>query len=968
MSHQPRQSSTLIVLQSFGIAALLIVVIIGLARIWNHRAPRDAPSKLTLAAGNTSNTETNQPDANHTLSSPEVAGQSQSTVSAAQSLNCRDGKDLTSSAGGASQQPPSQSEQTNEPEDVIVPVESENLAPAAGSEIPPSDGLGKPEHSQSAHGGLEEPSTPLAHPEPMVFIPAEPSGPVAAPVPANDSIPDSAPSVGGPVNAAPSPFVPQVEPADPAPFVREPISAAPSQLVPQVAPQVGPRLANIPAPIELHRRKPTIGPADKLTEEMDRRPSVAPAVPAIPRREATLAQNPVRCWEEPKALLDALDELSKTRYCAGWAKEVVHWLRQLGMAISSNGAGSPQASAAIGRLDQLVDACNELAAQTNDPTIARRLRQAGHALRRRLDVWRALPAFAQPLPLEAEIAQKEKEQLALCLREVDALMASGPEGRAWREFLLLDALHQATQPSASLAESRMLAEEVLYRLSYSAMSARQRAFVSRAPVGTLEAHLRRIALRPVAPSDLLVHLERYEQSRLPSHARHLATDVLWLINSPLPEHQQLGQRLETHYRNANLRISVSAELLNRLLPKQPVQCAPVCDTILGLPVYGQSLTTTHVGVRMIPDPSRIRMALEVTGEVASSTASSSGPATFYNNSTAYYFARKPIEVDLSGVRLEPVEVQVSTHMRLADVETDFDGVPLLGSLVKGIARSQHEQKRPAAAREIKLKVAHKARETIEREATARLREAADRVNQRAIAPLHSLALEPQIISAETTQQRFAVRLRMAGKEQLGSHTPRPQAPDDSLASVQIHESAINNALQQLNLDGKTFSLPQLIEHVAAKLDYLAPWEPNTDHDDVRITFAPEDAVRVQCHNGQMVLTLGIARLSKPPRYWDNFQVQAVYVPEVNGCSAELTRHGIIQLAGQRLNLGAQIALRGIFSRVFSKKTPWSITPERLATAPELADLEVTQFTIDDGWIGVAIGPKRTAARQPLLRR
>ena len=74
------------------------------------------------------------------------------------------------------------------------------------------------------------------------------------------------------------------------------------------------------------------------------------------------------------------------------------------------------------------------------------------------------------------------------------------------------------------------------------------------------------------------------------------------------------------------------------------------------------------------------------------------------------------------------------------------------------------------------------------------------------------------------------------------------------------------------------------------------------------------------------------------------------------------RDGIIQLTGQRLSTGAQIALRGIFSHTFSKKTPWNLMPERLATDPSLADVGITQFVIDDGWIGVALGEQRVALR------
>ena len=67
-----------------------------------------------------------------------------------------------------------------------------------------------------------------------------------------------------------------------------------------------------------------------------------------------------------------------------------------------------------------------------------------------------------------------------------------------------------------------------------------------------------------------------------------------------------------------------------------------------------------------------------------------------------------------------------------------------------------------------------------------------------------------MIAAQTTVDRAIMRLRLAGDEQVGSHTPRPQAPADSLASVQIHESVLRNVVERLNLDGRTFTLPQLL--------------------------------------------------------------------------------------------------------------------------------------------------------------
>ena len=120
-------------------------------------------------------------------------------------------------------------------------------------------------------------------------------------------------------------------------------------------------------------------------------------------------------------------------------------------------------------------------------------------------------------------------------------------------------------------------------------------------------------------------------------------------------------------------------------------------------------------------------------------------------------------------------------------------------------------------------------------------------------------------------------------------------------------------------------------------------------------------------DGRIEITLSIAKLAKPPRKWSNFQVRAYYRPEVHGRSVEFARDGVIQLIG-RVNVAGQIALRGVFSKTFGKKAPWSVVPEKFATDPRLADLAITQFAVDDGWVGVALGPQRTAMHPATLRR
>ena len=45
----------------------------------------------------------------------------------------------------------------------------------------------------------------------------------------------------------------------------------------------------------------------------------------------------------------------------------------------------------------------------------------------------------------------------------------------------------------------------------------------------------------------------------------------------------------------------------------------------------------------------------------------------------------------------------------------------------------------------------------------------------------------------------------------------------------------------------------------------------------------------------------------------------------------------------------------------SKNNTWDLVPEQIVKEPKLADTAITQFVIDDGWIGVSLGPKPPAA-------
>ena len=408
-------------------------------------------------------------------------------------------------------------------------------------------------------------------------------------------------------------------------------------------------------------------------------------------------------WPQPDALLAQLGELSSSEASGRWAKDVVRLLQKLGPEMSRQ----PEVAAAtLRQLEELAAKAMLLETALKDQAVIQGLSRAEHALSRRIDIWQHVQQIeAAGLP-ESPLPVIDAQALPACLAAIDAMLAGKPERNAWQQFLAVDQL-RAWIARRSLPQVRLpqeLAMKVLMRLDHPEMSAEQREFVAGGPIGALRQELRRHAALTIRPGQLLRHLERYEQSGLPSDARLLAEDCQYLALSSDEAYRRLGNAVECHYRNANLRLAISAALLNRLIPSREPEYADVNDSVMGLPVRGRSMTSTRLGVRLLPDPTRVMLALEITGQVSALTSSSSGPATFINDSNSMYAALRPLEVDLHGIRLGETQVAVYNQTRLRDVQTDFDGIPLFGALVNNVARSQHEQKEPELTREVKEKV------------------------------------------------------------------------------------------------------------------------------------------------------------------------------------------------------------------------------------------------------------------------
>ncbi|MEX2026974.1 MAG: hypothetical protein WEH44_06725, partial [Pirellulaceae bacterium] len=399
------------------------------------------------------------------------------------------------------------------------------------------------------------------------------------------------------------------------------------------------------------------------------------------------------------------------------------------------------------KLGELAEQARELARELADDDSRSALLRGGYALVRRLAIWepaaKASVASGQPTPA---MAASSRQRLRLLVPAIEAELPRTGDVATWRHYLLLHELRGELEPSGLVsANLRTLAREVLYRLHSTQLSEAQSAFLEGPVFRQAASELRILATQPVDISAVLRGIEAYELEPRASAATELANFYDRLRWSADPYAAQLADAINTYYRNANVRVAVSAELVNRLLPAAQVTSEPIVDRIQNADVAGHSETSTKVRVVLLPTRGQWQFGIEANGDVASNTTSSAGPARFHQWGWSNFRARKRLTIDRHGIRLFQAEAQANADSQLNDFETEFDGIPLLSSLARVVARNQYEQKSPAARSEVEGKISYRASAELDKQVAEKLEKGKQDFQRQLVRPLQELHLDPTAV-------------------------------------------------------------------------------------------------------------------------------------------------------------------------------------------------------------------------------
>ncbi|MEE2685437.1 MAG: hypothetical protein VYB09_03940 [Planctomycetota bacterium] len=663
-------------------------------------------------------------------------------------------------------------------------------------------------------------------------------------------------------------------------------------------------------------------------------------------------------WPYPDRLVRRLQTAESWPASATWSTAVRGELVQLSQLSSLS---HPTSHLILDRLASYTRIAPSIASSLVDPDRQIEFSRMVSSLDRRIHVWRFIDAG---ITGQSEDLGRERLPMQQVLHAVEDRLEGAASQAGWIEYLMLEQLGTGLRAErVSHDEMSRLASTILQRMNTPQLTTAQRSMMEEEEFLALEQGLRRLGCRPFSYTALLEAVEQLEESRSRGAGRMLARACQHLEWSPSQPLAELGFALQDNYRQGNIRITLSEALVNRSLPETMNHADSINDQLMGSRIQGNATTTSGLRVVLVPDDDHWHLGIEVDGVVEAKTQSQRGPATFINEGASRFQVNKQLRIGATALETTPAVAQVDIDSRLVDFKTDYDDMPLLGGLARNMAKNQYRKGVRSAEKQLQMELASNTEKKLNQRVDQQVEFARETYQQRWLQPLNRLELSPQAVSLVTRKDKLMMDYRIAGKGQLAGFGECPLPPAESLFQLQLHESAVNNLLEKMDLDGRRDNLPAFFREIAGSLGMETVAIPAEVPEDVIIELAPVSAVSVRFEQGVLRLQLNLRELRQGQRNsWRNFSIVALYRPADSSGEASLVREGHLNVIGRSIRLGDRIVLQGIFNKVFSRARPITILTQDLVQQPALADTRITHHVIENGWLSIALGSTGSTAR------
>ena len=631
------------------------------------------------------------------------------------------------------------------------------------------------------------------------------------------------------------------------------------------------------------------------------------------------------------------------------------------------------------KLDVMQRAINDpVYASLHDPLIALHNR-----LSRRVELAVATLDTLEMDPMAARTAnlKKSSQSVTSAVGALESYLSGITQGAPWLSYVKADTLRSAiakgVDSEAALTAAKQGKEKIGGRDSLTVED--QKQFLGRPAFLAYEAavdqYLETVAWKPPANAveELRVQLktlfdsaDSYAESRMKEDATKTRVAFAAIRKVAPDAGERLSAVLQKYLFNYNTRIVATEEFLNRLMSDARTEQGPVVDNVLGAAVSGQQTTKTTVGIDLRASPNTAKFDLAVSGTIQSNTVGVTSQASVQTSGYHTFLAAKPVTFDGQKFSTGPATISVNPHNTTTGISTNVNFF-----LFRGIAQSIASQEVEARRGQAEAITASRVRERVlpkfNEEADKSFAEATTKIEKEVFAGLRATGLYPDAITYQSTDTVLRVNSRLMASGELGADTPHAGLASDRGATVMLHESAINNSIDRLELAGQTLNDKELKTKVEAFLSKTLSREvkfkeaakaPAEDGDEEKtlsaIMFAPADPMRVRIENGELVLVIRAGFKQEGKEDIPMREIVAPIAFEVKGKEILATRGNVQVTAAD--GAGGGIATNGVI-----RKKIQSVLPDRaldgkveIKGPSKTVVAFITRIKLADGWIAITV--------------
>ena len=570
------------------------------------------------------------------------------------------------------------------------------------------------------------------------------------------------------------------------------------------------------------------------------------------------------------------------------------------------------------------------------------------------------PPFQKP---DKNALVEASAQLRKSLKPLDALLSESKSGVDWRAYLDWSALEAQADAGQKLDTSVLLKLYRRFNANENGLEMYQFVTVRRALAAAIE-----VAVAATNDQAAETYTKRIQKlnglvSKAAKEKTPKSLDGVGPLLARLVESRQ-APGLVTKIRSAvdrpNLYMSVDESLLSSAVDRVVDRTSPVNEVVLGTPVRGTGHTSGTVFLDFLPSSQRAVTQLSFQATNLANTRSTKGPVTVCSEGLTELSAQKRIYIDDERVWADPTIASASTQTRLTGIgiKSRFGK-----NFIRRVASKKVSQLKPKIEAISEGRAQERVRREFESETAEAIGQASQDYEHKFRRPLKARGWYPELLRMSTTNEELTVVGRKALRDQIAAFTDPPKADNDTILSVRVHETLVNNA-SEITLAGRTIT-QEFVEEQLKERDGELPESLTSDPDQPpwSITFAKRKPVEINSKDGSFKLTIRGSRYTSGDRSFPAMDIWVAYKIESVADKVRLVRDGEVQIyppgfvpGGDKKLSVSETSLRRILQKRFGKVFKEIVDIEPLELPDQLAaagPLPMEQLEArKDGWMAI----------------